>query len=1053
MSKETRYALFQNPGVEWRAKPFWSWNGELREEEVRRQIGVMQEMGLGGYFMHSRAGLITEYLGKDWFDLINAGADEGEKRGLESWLYDEDRWPSGSAGGKVTVDPQYRMKAITIFEQLPETFVRDADMMFVFAAKLNDLDLWGYYPVAENETVSDVIAAHKAALADKPGVWKVLSFKIIPEKPNSNYNGTTYIDTMSRRATEQFIRLTHEAYKSHCGDKLGTSIKGIFTDEPHRGHAMDNCSEKDGVISSSMCWTDDLFDEFEKRYGYDAKAVLPELFYRPEGNRFAPIKHDYFDLADNLFLERFAMPINDWCIENHNEFTGHVLHEDSLTNQSVPHGSLMRFYEFMGAPGIDILSEGNRCYWAAKQLSSAARQVGKKWLLSELYGCTGWQMSMKGHKAVGDWQALFGINLRCPHLSWYTMEGESKRDYPASILHQSTWYPYYSTVEDYFARFGVFMTEGSPICDVLVVNPIESVWSQGHIRWAQWINPTEPAVHKLEQQYVQTFHMLTDHHIDFDYGEEQMMAQHYSLSRDENGTPLLVIGNASYRVVVLTGMETIRPSTLKLLKEFTDMGGRVIFAGDLPTYVDARESAEAADFAQRACICIPFEETALVNTVRMFSENPIDIVKSNSGENANEIFVEMRDYGDSAGFVLLNTNRDAESGTLDVRIAAKEPMHVQFWNLEDGSCMDADGITSFCDGVLTIHTALPAAGTKAFVLTAEKDETLPVLPTDKTLVDTQTIHGQFAYTLSEPNVCVLDFARFRFNDSAWSEEKEILKIDQMVRDTVGIERRGGEMLQPWYAKLHDTKVYGKVEVAYTFDIETMPEHEILLAGERPEWMHYAINGTPLQSTGINDFWIDDCFKTMPIPKSALKQGENTVTVTCDFMRTTNLEALYLIGDFGVKITGHTRTLTTLPKTIGTENLECANLPFYTGEVTYLLTPDMYANQLAYKEGERVVLSPESFTGSLIRVEADGMPEVRLCWDPYEADITDAVRENKTIRVTVVGTRRNVFGPLHLVPAIHSAYGPGHFVTGGDAWSDDYVLIDSALTGIVLKKYR
>ena len=163
------------------------------------------------------------------------------------------------------------------------------------------------------------------------------------------------------------------------------------------------------------------------------------------------------------------MPINQWCLANGIEFTGHVLHEDSLMNQTVPHGSLMRFYEHMGYPGVDCLTEHNRCYWIVKQIASAARQLDKKWLLSELYGCTGWQFNFKSHKAVGDWQALFGINLRCQHLSWYTMEGESKRDYPASILHQSPWYRDYAAVEDHFARMGVILSAGRPDCDVLVL--------------------------------------------------------------------------------------------------------------------------------------------------------------------------------------------------------------------------------------------------------------------------------------------------------------------------------------------------------------------------------------------------------------------------------------------------------------------------------------------------------------------------------------------------------------------------------------------------------
>ncbi len=104
MNKKEMLGIFQNPGNAYRGKPFWSWNGELDEKELIRQVGVMREMGFGGFFMHSRSGLITEYLGDEWFRLINAVADEGARQGMEVWLYDEDRWPSGSAGGKATED-------------------------------------------------------------------------------------------------------------------------------------------------------------------------------------------------------------------------------------------------------------------------------------------------------------------------------------------------------------------------------------------------------------------------------------------------------------------------------------------------------------------------------------------------------------------------------------------------------------------------------------------------------------------------------------------------------------------------------------------------------------------------------------------------------------------------------------------------------------------------------------------------------------------------------------------------------------------------------------
>ncbi|MBQ2256140.1 MAG: hypothetical protein II330_04710, partial [Clostridia bacterium] len=694
MSKKELHSTFAAPGVEWRGKPFWSWNGELREEELVRQVEVMKQMGLGGYFMHSRAGLITEYLGDEWFDLINAVVDAGEKSGMESWLYDEDRWPSGSAGGKVTIDEQYRMKSLYVFESAPEAAELGEQTVALYAAKMDGINLWAYeqLDLSEISCVHCLTRAFKAAVAklsptveDKPGEWKVLRFAIVPDTPNSNYNGTTYIDTMSYKAVYKFIDMTHEEYKRRCGDRLGKSIKGIFTDEPHRGHCFDNRRVKDGVVSCATAWTDDIFDEFQARYGYDARPILPELFYRYKGEQVAPVKLHYIDLANNLFIERFAMPVNQWCKANGIEFTGHVLHEDSLMNQTVPNGSLMRFYEHMGYPGVDCLTEHNRCYWIVKQIASAARQLDKKWLLSELYGCTGWQFDFKAHKAVGDWQALFGINLRCQHLSWYTMEGESKRDYPASILHQSPWYKDYAAVEDHFARMGVILSAGRPDCDVLVLNPIESLWCQAYIGWAQWISNVSPDVAPYEQRYAQLFHILVGNQIDFDYGEEQIMRDKWSLDTDESGKCVLRIGSATYRTVLVTNMLTIRPTTLAILEAFKNAGGQVIFAGDVPAYVDAVASDAPACLA-KGCMQIGFDEGEIVQAIRAGSQCYASVTNE-QGEAEKAVFVQVRrdvDKEGSAAAVLLNTDRENARSGLTLHVAVPNGCFVEEWDLESG---------------------------------------------------------------------------------------------------------------------------------------------------------------------------------------------------------------------------------------------------------------------------------------------------------------------------------------------------------------------------------
>ena len=1024
---------FKSPGVEYRGKPFWSWNGELEKEELIRQVEVMKEMGLGGYFMHSRAGLITEYLGDEWFDLINAVADAGEAMGLESWLYDEDRWPSGSAGGKVTIDPQYRMKSIVLKESDPEKFSWEGDIVKVFAGKVDGYNLDEYFEITEETDLSTLEG------------YKILKFEIVPDKCASVYNGTTYIDTMSLKATERFIELTHEEYKKRCGDRLGTSIKGIFTDEPHRGHMLDDLKEVDGVRQCSAAYTDDIFEEFEKRYGYDAKAILPEFFYWYKGKKVNKVKLNYIDLANALFLERFAIPINDWCIENNIELTGHVLHEDSFTNQTIPNGSLMRFYEYMGYPGVDVLTEGNRCYWIVKQLTSVARQLGSKWLLSELYGCTGWQFDFKAHKAVGDWQALFGINLRCHHLSWYTMEGESKRDYPASILHQSAYYPYYDLVESYFARFGVVISAGKPECDVLVLNAIESAWCQAYMGWARWISSADADVQVLERHYAQLFHMLAGNHIDFDYGEEEMMSRH---ARVENG--VLKVGEAEYKVVVVSGMVTMRETTLRLLEEFVKQGGKVIFSGTAPKYIDAEESDRVEVLAKES-IYIPFEEEKLTWEIKKITDSRVDILDNNS-KSLTEVFCQVRNVEDSSFIVMLNTDRENPKDKVFVRYNLKDAtteIYVEEWDLLTGNRYAVNDFRLDGD-VVEINTKLHAAGERVFVVTSKKDDSLTprVWYNEK---ESKVYEDLVEYELDEPNVCVLDFAKWRFNNGEWNEEDEVLKVDAKVRDLNNMEHRSGGMLQPWFAKLHDTKVYGDVELEYEFYIDEMPKGNIYLAAERPELWDYSINGVSLTNEDPKDFWIDICFKKLFVPIDALKVGLNKVTAKTSFMRTTNIETVYLLGDFGVKLDGKKKTITTLPEKIGFENLINYNLPFYTGCVTYKLKADNISSLLGDVSRGKVFLSPKSFTGALVKVDYEGKDSILLGWDPYEADVTEAVKKGKDINVTLVCTRRNTFGPLHIVPLHHSAYGPGHFTTGGDSWTDEYNLIDSCIKdGVIFK---
>jgi hypothetical protein len=1052
--------IIAKPGAERRGKPFWAWNGELCADEIRRQVNIMNEMGFGGFFMHSRAGLATEYLGSEWMDMVEAAADEAEKLGMEAWLYDEDRWPSGSAGGLVTEDSRFCMKSLVmtvlplrLYDARRGDIYSDEKIHSVFAASVDGLDLYAYSKIDDS---ADIERWYNENDPNGSGKAVILLFSVVPDSPSNVYNEATYIDTMNRAATERFIELTHEKYAARFGDRFGKSIKGIFTDEPHRGHAMDDTKRnRDGSISCSLAWTEDFFEEFEKRYGYDAVRRLPEIFFKLRGENVSDVRHDWFDLACNLFIERFVSPVNKWC-ENHNLIlTGHFLHEDSLTNQAVPNGSVMRSYGHMGYPGVDVLTEGNRCYWIVKQLESSARQLGKKTMLSELYGCTGWQFDMKGHKSVGDWQALFGVNLRCPHLSWYTMEGEAKRDYPASIFYQSPFYKYYNIIETYFARFGTLVSESKRQCDLLVLNPVESVWAIAHLGWANWIFSADRNVDLLQTHYENVFKMLEGAHIDFDYGEEQMLAEMWSIGNDEKGRAILTLGEASYHTVLVSGMLTIRSTTLSVLRRFAAAGGRVLFTEDIPEYVDARKSEEAQLLASD-CTVVKFDEASVSSAVLRGSEFCVSL---SDGEcECRDVYVRIGTLEPDRLMCAAIVNTDTENGKnrLILRVKTGRPYHVEQWDLMTGKKFCAAKNSVYADGYMCIYVSVEAAGSAFYIFTDENDRTLPPAPEYGSVIACIPVRESVGYELSEDNICVLDFAKWRFSGDEWHRQEDILRVDRKIREHFGLEYRSGEMLQPWYIKKRGVKSLGRIELEFEFFIDSMPSKQIYLALERPDNFDIKINGRPFREKN-GEAWIDCCFVKLAVNSAMLRFGRNTINLSVEYTELTNLEALYLVGNFGASFVKHTVSLNKLPENLKFEELYRQRLPFYTGEVIYKLSAEMLQRMLPADILEslcrsvqrKVFLRIDSFSGSMMVVRADGMADIPLISDPFEADITDAVKAGSAIDLVLVGTRRNLFGPLHLTPAYSESYGPNSFMTSGESYDDGYILTRSGVTGLSL----
>jgi hypothetical protein len=219
VSVEELRELFQCPGKDFRGAPFWSWNDKLDPKELIAQVKGMKAHGMGGFFMHSREGLETEYMSDEWMECIREVVKSSKDIGMNAWLYDEDRWPSGFAGGMVpSQGDEYRAKTLAL-DVVNEDVELPDNAVVVFKAQLDKNRLLSYERISSRGILS--LSEGEVGLV----------FTRIVDSATEWFNDEAYSDNMNPDAIKAFIECTYEAYKREVGEEFGKTIPGIFTDE------------------------------------------------------------------------------------------------------------------------------------------------------------------------------------------------------------------------------------------------------------------------------------------------------------------------------------------------------------------------------------------------------------------------------------------------------------------------------------------------------------------------------------------------------------------------------------------------------------------------------------------------------------------------------------------------------------------------------------------------------------------------------------------------------------------------------------------------------
>jgi len=552
---------FKSPPSAYGMILWWGWDGPMTDTVIKRDLDRIKAMGFRGVMIEAGYGMTAKYLSPEWFALVKTAVAEAKKRDMIVWIEDEGKYPSGFAGGKFSNErPDLKMQGLVVTEKIDvkegETVERKLPYYTLSAAAINNSDKTGI--------IIDVSSGELRWKAPE-GSWQVIlaGHRFRSSQTRSVNNPTrgkdttaSLMDYLNPLATRQFLDWTHEQYKKYIGDEFGKTMMGFMGDEPDFAYTP---------------WTPKIPDEFRKRKGYDVRPYLASFFVPGLSEEVKRVKADYWDVWSDMFRDNFFTVQADWCRENNIDYIVHLNHEDQIPGLVRSSGDFFKNMRYVGVPGVDAIWSQIWMDHVAdypKLASSASHLYGRPRAFTESFAAYTYRPTVPQAKWVIDYQLVRGINS----VQIMFMSASTGRQQPSTIkppvqsprrtsFFQSDTFP---PVAEYINRATYLLSQGRPAASIGLYFPSMSMWFGD--------NGSNDSMLEIAR-------LLTENQRDFDFIDEQALT---SILKLENGA-LKNLSGQSYRTIIIPSISAISTSSLKKFQEFAASGGKVIFAGNLPS--------------------------------------------------------------------------------------------------------------------------------------------------------------------------------------------------------------------------------------------------------------------------------------------------------------------------------------------------------------------------------------------------------------------------------------------------------------------------------------
>jgi hypothetical protein len=524
---------WRNPPIS--DRPLQIVHGIMQKRANLQGMKFYKDLGLGGIVCN--VSFDKYMLSEENWKILIEGVESCSKLGMIVWLYDEDGYPSGAAGGLV-------LKKDTSFEAMELAFDESKEDPFI------------------------IRSAYEHTHAT-----------------NNYYALRRYVNLIDRKAISCFIDLTHEQYWKRLKSYFGTTIQATFTDEPslmavNLGHIPEHVRKTVRIadpvnpdIKALPCipWSSEIEKKYIQKFGESLTQNRSSLF-GGSSEKDLKTRRQYWSLIEDLVTQNFFTQIQDWCKKHKVLSSGHTLCEETVIKQVPLYGNSIKALSAMDIPGLDLLSsepsDVTKYGWLTAGLPcSAALLKGSRRIMTEVsdfeqklanLGPT----KLPEMKSTAAWQASWGVT---DFTLYYGIEDRPEQEHKDYC--------------DYVGRLNSILKQAQPVKKVLLYYPINDLWTEYHpIGDPLTIENQSERAQKIVSSFMKLGSLLQQSQIPF------VIIDHEFLSKGKiNSNGELKVEDGAYNAILIPQNVELPLDVSKVIDNFKNRGGKVLIDGSEKT--------------------------------------------------------------------------------------------------------------------------------------------------------------------------------------------------------------------------------------------------------------------------------------------------------------------------------------------------------------------------------------------------------------------------------------------------------------------------------------